>query len=66
MREADVTGLDMDMVSLRTTRDTLERDVPVIRLENDAELRVWRASKCYDFTTVLCCALVVTSEEVTY
>uniref|UniRef100_A0A3Q1HS85 Protein kinase domain-containing protein n=1 Tax=Anabas testudineus TaxID=64144 RepID=A0A3Q1HS85_ANATE len=39
MREADVTGLDMDMVSPRTTRDTLERDVPVIRLENDVELR---------------------------
>lgn len=44
MREADVTGLDMDMVSPRTTRDTQERDVRVIRLENDAELRVCRAS----------------------
>ncbi|XP_029001310.1 serine/threonine-protein kinase 33 isoform X2 [Betta splendens] len=39
MREADVTGLDMDMVSLRTTRDTLEKDVPSIRLEKDSELR---------------------------
>ncbi|XP_071344660.1 serine/threonine-protein kinase 33 isoform X2 [Trachinotus anak] len=41
MTEADVSGLDMDMdmVSPRTNRDTLERDVPVIRLENDAELR---------------------------
>ncbi|KAK2920159.1 serine/threonine-protein kinase 33 [Channa argus] len=29
----------MDVVSLRTTRDTLKRNVPVIRLENDAELR---------------------------
>ncbi|XP_039991122.1 serine/threonine-protein kinase 33 [Xiphias gladius] len=39
MTEADVSGLDMDIVSPRTSRDTLERDVPVIRLENDAELR---------------------------
>ncbi|XP_040898084.1 serine/threonine-protein kinase 33 [Toxotes jaculatrix] len=39
MTDADVSGLDMDMVSPRTTRDTQERDVPVIRLENEAELR---------------------------
>ncbi|XP_022621094.1 serine/threonine-protein kinase 33 isoform X2 [Seriola dumerili] len=39
MTEADVSGLDMDMVSPRTNRDTLERDVPAKRLENDAKLR---------------------------
>lgn len=56
MTEADVSGLDMDIVSPRTSRDTLERDVPVIRLENDAELRVWRAF-IHDSTIALCCAM---------
>uniref|UniRef100_A0A4W6DMP6 Serine/threonine kinase 33 n=1 Tax=Lates calcarifer TaxID=8187 RepID=A0A4W6DMP6_LATCA len=31
----DVSGLDMDMVSPRTSRDTSEKHVPVIRLEED-------------------------------
>ncbi|KAK2854000.1 hypothetical protein Q5P01_006661 [Channa striata] len=39
MRETDVTGLDMDVVSLQATRDKQKRNIPVIRLENDAELR---------------------------
>ena len=31
----------MNMVSPWTSRDTLERNVPLIRLEDDADLRVW-------------------------
>ncbi|XP_058484622.1 serine/threonine-protein kinase 33 isoform X3 [Solea solea] len=39
MTEADVSGFVMDVPSPRTGRYPLERDVPVIRLKNDAELR---------------------------
>jgi len=34
----------MNQVPTRTSTTALERDVPVIRLKNDADLRVWRAS----------------------
>uniref|UniRef100_A0A665W685 Serine/threonine kinase 33 n=1 Tax=Echeneis naucrates TaxID=173247 RepID=A0A665W685_ECHNA len=40
----DVSGLDMDMVSPWNNKDTSERDVPVIRLEKDSDLR-----KIYEF-----------------
>ncbi|KAG7483047.1 serine serine/threonine-protein kinase 33 isoform X1 [Solea senegalensis] len=39
MTEADVSGFVMDVPSPRAGRYPLERDVPVIRLKNDAELR---------------------------
>lgn len=61
----DVSGLDMDMVSPRTSRDTSEKHVPVIRLEEDAELRVWRASSP-DSTTLLSCAVRPTLIEGTH
>ncbi|XP_077941416.1 serine/threonine-protein kinase 33 isoform X1 [Gasterosteus aculeatus] len=34
-----VSGLGINMVSTPTSRDALERNVPLIRLENDADLR---------------------------
>ncbi|XP_076584898.1 serine/threonine-protein kinase 33 isoform X1 [Chaetodon auriga] len=39
MTQADVGVLGMNMVSPRTSRDTLERNVPLIRLDDDADLR---------------------------
>ncbi len=56
MTEADVSGLGMNMVSPRASRDTLERNVPLIRLEDDADLRVQRVS-IHGSTTDLCCAV---------
>lgn len=44
------------MVSLRTNGRTPGRTVPVIRLEDDADLRVWKAPTCAS-TTVLLCAI---------
>lgn len=41
----------MNMVSPWTNRDTLERNVPLMRLDNDADLWVWRAS-IHDSTKV--------------
>ena len=56
MTQADVSGFGMSMVSPRTSRDTQERNVPLIRLNDVADLRVWRTSM-YDATIVLCCAM---------
>ncbi|XP_034385449.1 serine/threonine-protein kinase 33 isoform X2 [Cyclopterus lumpus] len=39
MTDVFVSGLGINMVSTQTSRDTLERNVPLIRLENDADLR---------------------------
>ncbi|XP_070688144.1 serine/threonine-protein kinase 33 [Pempheris klunzingeri] len=39
MTQTDVSGLGMNMVSPWTSRDTLERKAPLIRLEDDADLR---------------------------
>ncbi|KAK5874012.1 hypothetical protein PBY51_018999 [Eleginops maclovinus] len=39
MTQACVGGIGMNMVSPWTSRDTLERNVPLIRLEDDADLR---------------------------
>ncbi|XP_042343614.1 serine/threonine-protein kinase 33 [Plectropomus leopardus] len=39
MTKAYVRGLGMNMVSPRTSKDTLERNVPFIRLQDDADLR---------------------------
>ncbi|TDH17037.1 hypothetical protein EPR50_G00004220 [Perca flavescens] len=39
MTQAYASGLDMNMLSLQTSSDTLERNVPLIRLEDDADLR---------------------------
>ncbi|XP_038558019.1 serine/threonine-protein kinase 33 isoform X2 [Micropterus salmoides] len=39
MAQADVCWSGMSMVSPRTSRDTFERNVPLIRLEDDADLR---------------------------
>ncbi|CAK6954759.1 LOW QUALITY PROTEIN: serine/threonine-protein kinase 33 [Scomber scombrus] len=39
MTQADVSGLDMNMVSQRTGRDTVEKEAPHIRLEDDADLK---------------------------
>lgn len=46
----------MNMVSQRTGRDTVEKEAPHIRLEDDADLKVRRASM-HQSTSVLCCAL---------
>ncbi|XP_044059222.1 serine/threonine-protein kinase 33 isoform X2 [Siniperca chuatsi] len=39
MTQAEVCGSGLSMVSPRTSRDTLERNVPSIRLEDDVDLR---------------------------
>nr|XP_046244106.1 serine/threonine-protein kinase 33 isoform X2 [Scatophagus argus] len=39
MTQADVSGLNMSMVSPGINRDTLERNAPLIRLDDDADLR---------------------------
>ncbi|XP_054473820.1 serine/threonine-protein kinase 33 isoform X2 [Anoplopoma fimbria] len=39
MTHVFVSGLGINMVSMQTSKDTLERNVPLIRLENDADLR---------------------------
>ncbi|KAM8763177.1 serine/threonine-protein kinase 33 isoform 2-T2 [Acanthopagrus schlegelii] len=39
MTQADVSGFGMSMVSPRTSRDTQERNVPLIRLNDVADLR---------------------------
>ncbi|XP_029318421.1 serine/threonine-protein kinase 33 [Cottoperca gobio] len=39
MKKVHVNGLGLNMVSRWTNRDTLERNVPLIRLEDDADLR---------------------------
>lgn len=56
MTQADVSGLCKNMVSQRTGRNTVENDAPHIRLDDDADLKVWRAS-VHESTTVLCFAL---------
>lgn len=56
MTQTHVSGLGMNMVSARTSRDTLARNVPYIRLEDDADLRV-RIASFPDSTAVLCCAM---------
>lgn len=43
MTLADVSGLHVNMESLPATGDTLERNVPLIRLDSDDDLRVWSA-----------------------
>lgn len=53
------------MVSLWTNRDTLERNVPLIRLDNDADLRVWRAS-IHDSATFYMLCYGATTEKVTH
>lgn len=65
MTQADVSGSDTNMVSLWNNRDTPERNVPLIRLDNDADLRVWNAS-IHDSTTfnMLCCGAA--TEKVTH
>ncbi|XP_019131941.1 serine/threonine-protein kinase 33 isoform X2 [Larimichthys crocea] len=39
MTQTDVGGLGMNMVSVWTSRNTSERNVPLIRLDDDADLR---------------------------
>lgn len=63
MTEADVSGFVMEVVSSRNSRYTLQRDVPVIRLKSDAELRVW-SDDTRSFHNLMFCGAV--ASRVTY
>lgn len=56
MTPADVSGLGMNIAFPQTSKKTLRRNVPSIRLADKADLRVWRAS-IHDSITVLFCAI---------